>query len=407
MARRNTGDTQDRKLNNNSKYPGDVPGGYPRGDSSGMFSDSWIRDLFNQFTNGSFGNIDNDAVANGQEYSATDYLNMQYEMNKINQNQQWQQDMYEQYMSIPAQVRQMQEAGLNPALMYGSGASTGSMPSGTSGSGSPAGGNSPMNPTTKASNIVQMISSLLGIGGGLANQFSTVMRNKVLNDLTKEDIRKRAADTEKILVETDGITLDNKLKEIDLRYRDFEKQLNQEKLVSEIKYVNASAEKIFSDISVNNSIIEINGHKIQLIDSNIAKTDAEAMFVQLQSYTEKLTQEQLRITLQYQEAMEKARLQLTNAQSDSLKAQAEKTLSETSLNMLEYMKQEQLLEAGYVDQVIKNMKAERGVKIANTVINGVTSIASAIADFTPAGQVSKLLPSAPDSTFDPTVFGSF
>ena len=32
--------------------------------------------------------------------------------------------MYEKYQTIPAQVAQMQDAGLNPALMYGDGASS-------------------------------------------------------------------------------------------------------------------------------------------------------------------------------------------------------------------------------------------------------------------------------------------
>lgn len=49
---------------------------------------------------------------------------MQYDINQRDEERAYNEEMYEKYQTIPAQVSQMQDAGLNPALMYGSGASS-------------------------------------------------------------------------------------------------------------------------------------------------------------------------------------------------------------------------------------------------------------------------------------------
>lgn len=69
-------------------------------------------------------------------------INREFQSAEAQTARQWQEDFYTQYQSPQAQVRQYQEAGLNPALMYGhgvssvvaSGASNG--PSGSQASGS-------------------------------------------------------------------------------------------------------------------------------------------------------------------------------------------------------------------------------------------------------------------------------
>ena len=60
----------------------------------------------------------------GFGFSNVDLLKMQYDINQRDEERAYNEEMYEKYQTIPAQVAQMQEAGLNPALMYGDGASS-------------------------------------------------------------------------------------------------------------------------------------------------------------------------------------------------------------------------------------------------------------------------------------------
>lgn len=77
------------------------------------------------------------------EQSAMDYnaeqaqINRDFQSAEAQKARQWQEDFYTQYQSPQAQVRQYQAAGLNPALMYGRGATP--APSASAASNGPAG----------------------------------------------------------------------------------------------------------------------------------------------------------------------------------------------------------------------------------------------------------------------------
>lgn len=60
-----------------------------------------------------------------------------YDWRKYQDQNQWQEDMYNKYQSPKAEVEQLLQAGLNPALVYGNG-STGSFSAGTGGTTTPA-----------------------------------------------------------------------------------------------------------------------------------------------------------------------------------------------------------------------------------------------------------------------------
>ena len=58
-----------------------------------------------------------------QDFSADQaQINREFQSAEAQKARQWQEDFYTQYQSPQAQVRQYQDAGLNPALMYGRGA---------------------------------------------------------------------------------------------------------------------------------------------------------------------------------------------------------------------------------------------------------------------------------------------
>lgn len=87
-------------------------------------------------------------------------LNRQFQADQAQLSRQWQEDFYNQYSSPSAMVKQYQNAGLNPALMYGSGQSTGSIPSGASPSGGSSISPSTVNPLDSFSHLGAMVSDM-------------------------------------------------------------------------------------------------------------------------------------------------------------------------------------------------------------------------------------------------------
>lgn len=94
-------------------------------------------------------------------------LNRQFQAQEAQIARDWQEQQYNQYSSPQAMVRQYQDAGLNPALMYGQNlqSSTGSspMPSGSSASGSALG------VSGATGNIVESIGSLARLKSEIDN----------------------------------------------------------------------------------------------------------------------------------------------------------------------------------------------------------------------------------------------
>lgn len=80
---------------------------------------SGIENLWNRFTGAGQTNAERSA----QDFSAQQaQINRDFQTAEAQKARQWQEDFYTQYQSPQAQVRQYQDAGLNPALMYGRGA---------------------------------------------------------------------------------------------------------------------------------------------------------------------------------------------------------------------------------------------------------------------------------------------
>lgn len=87
--------------------------------------------------------------------SAQAQINREFQSAEAQKARQWQQDFFTNYQSPQAQVRQFQEAGLNPALMYARGVTPVSASSASNG---PAGdGASVQMPAVDSSTLLQML----------------------------------------------------------------------------------------------------------------------------------------------------------------------------------------------------------------------------------------------------------
>lgn len=117
--------------------------------------------LFQTFANRRSQNIQNEFNAQQAE------LNRQFQSQEAQIARDWQEQQYNLYSSPSAMVRQYQDAGMNPALMYGQNlqSSTGSSPapSGSMASGSPLGAGMP------TGNIIESIAGLAKLKAEINN----------------------------------------------------------------------------------------------------------------------------------------------------------------------------------------------------------------------------------------------
>lgn len=164
-------------------------------------------------------------------------LNRQFQKEQTEIARQWQEDFYNKYSSPQAQVRQYIDAGLNPALMFESGPSVGSVASTSTPSGS------------QASAPSQYMPDLSGILSTMEAVGDFILRK----DLTDAQIRNLDSNTSKTKQETENLMTNNELMKADIH----------------LKYVNADEAE---------SRIEVNRATIREITSHIDNLDMDTLF---------------------------------------------------------------------------------------------------------------------------------
>ena len=148
----------------------------------------------------------------GFGFSNVDLLKMQYDINQRDEERAYNEEMYEKYQTIPAQVEQMKEAGLNPALMYGDGASSPSAmsPSPEVDSSSASGSGRDYSKMARVSQIFQMLSGGMQIASQINQQTANaqLMRSEArlnnidaetrgdINDLTVQQMKSNIKNTD-------------------------------------------------------------------------------------------------------------------------------------------------------------------------------------------------------------------
>lgn len=332
----------------------------------------------------------NKDVKKGYTLSNVDRIKMQQELNSAMMQNAWQQEFFDRNESIPAQVRQAREAGLNPALMYG-----GSSPS-VSSSGSGAGmdtsgiGSGIEDRGTDASIAMQVISAILGFGSqatGIADTVSTV--------------KNRSADTRLKETQARNVELDNFAKDLENKYKEqgllldlAKKRVDIDKASSEIEKNKAAVSEAFSRIDLNKSEIEVNGKKCQLYLSEMDKNAAEAFCAEMQANFHKVNANVIETMLPYQIQLQQADIALKNAQTDTQRAYAEQAYAAAVKSYLESAAESQLISSGYYEkqsalidqniaesqQRVKNMKTERVWANINGVVNTIGSVVSIAGD---------------------------
>lgn len=105
----------------------------------------------------------------------------------MQQNQRdYEQDLYDQRYSFQGQINQMQNAGLNPALMYGGVGTTASQGGAVSQSAEGPSHDNTSSPTDRMNSFIQLFSSLFGIGTNIAEKINTIKSGRSQRELQEK-----------------------------------------------------------------------------------------------------------------------------------------------------------------------------------------------------------------------------
>ena len=247
------------------------------------------------------------------------------------------------YNSPQQQINRLREAGLNPNLMNG-----GSISSGNSSGAVPmsSGNNIGMSPVTAS----DFTSGLVAASSAIANG-------------------------REIAAKISGIMLDNQYKRIVNSYEEEARKLGNDKLAAEISATYQKISESVSNVTLNNSRVLLNGKQVELFDSqalknlsDVERNEAEIALSNAKTVLTKLDACKAQVLLPYVGKRAAAELALTKARTATEKAAAYQHFAQADLAMILALKENNLIESGYVDALISEMKANASAteKNANT-----------------------------------------
>lgn len=344
---------------------------------------SYLDELLNIF---SFANLNssNRDVKRGNAFSQTDIGKMQFDVAAAREERAWQQDMYERYQSVPAQVRQMQESGINPSLMYQGAPSAGNMSSSGTDVSAPDTSNNPTAGLDIAQSIISMLTGTASVGsqvGDAVGRTKQSLTQASVNRATEANVRE---DT--LLKEQQRLNLvtENQIKEIEKTFKSAKEFLSLEKTKSEVSRNFQDIKESASRISLNDSNIDVNGHKIALMFKLGSKFDSEIALNAARTTLTNLDSAKAAAMLPFVEKFAYADLNLRAAQTSNLQGNTHLAYSESAVALADAAYKNGLLDKGQLDLVIEGMKidnkakdAQRKVAIANAVVGNICNIVNA------------------------------
>jgi hypothetical protein len=341
-----------------------------QGDRSGF--PEWLQQYANMGLNEN-GEITSDAIGRGKGFSNTQLAEMQYNHDEADRERQYNEEMYLKYQSPEAQMRQYQDAGLNPALMYEGGVDiNGPSSAGAASASGAVGGDSPTNGYEQVMGIMSQFMSMITGASGIGN---SVMDTVNKTSATRADNALKDAQTEQTKVETNNSILKGKLQQIELDYKRQFYDLDIKEQEERIENLKKQGKKILSDIDVNNSVIDLNGAQIDLTRGLTNKAEKECALLTSQTLLTNLEAEKMSKLMPFVEAREKAELALTYATTDAEKADAEKKLAEAGVAVMNVAREQKIIDSGYYEERVKGMKSERRRAVADCVIGNICDIA--------------------------------
>ena len=325
------------------------------------------------------GNRNSKTIGRGGAFSNTQLAEMQFNHDEAQVDRDWNERMYNLYQSPEAQMRQYQEAGLNPALMYDGGVDINGPSGGSAASVSGAvGGENPQSGFERVmgvmSQFLNMITGASSIGRSVVDLKNQTAQTNSTVSLQNSDAALKDAQAEQTKVQTNNAILDGELKQLDLSYKKQFYELDIKEQQARIDNLKKQGEKILSDIDVNNSVISLNGAQIDLTRGLTNKADKECALITSQALLTNLEAEKLQKVMPFVQAREAAELELTYATTETQKADKQKKLAEANEALMAVAKEEKIINSGYYEERVKGMKTERRLGIVDCVVGNICDV---------------------------------
>lgn len=349
-----------------------VDKGKIQGDVSGF------GDIFDKY--GSVGADENGernskSIGRGAQFSNTQLAEMQFNHDEAQADRDWNEQMYQKYQSPAAQVRQYQEAGLNTALMYNGGVDINGPSGGSAASVSGAqGGEDPQSGFERVMGVMSQFMQMMIGGSQIASSVKETMNQ---TKSTNADAALKEAQTEGTRVQTNNNILEGKLKELDLEYKSKFYDLDIKEQEERIDNLRKQGLKIMSDIDVNNSVIELNGAQVDLTHSLTNKAEKEAALLVSQKFLTDLNAHQVQILMPLIEKKTQSEIELNYAVTDAQKADAQNKIAQANLAIMNEAKEKHIIDSGYYEERVKDMKSERRRAVADCVVGNICDIVRA------------------------------
>lgn len=325
------------------------------------------------------GNRNSKTIGRGGAFSNTQLAEMQFNHDEAQVDRDWNERMYNLYQSPEAQMRQYQEAGLNPALMYNGGVDINGPSGGSAASASgAAGGENPQSGFERVmgvmSQFLNMITGASSIGRSVVDLKNQTAQTNSTVSLQNSDAALKDAQTEQTKVQTNNAILDGELKQLDLSYKKQFYELDIKEQQARIDNLKKQGEKILSDIDVNNSVISLNGAQIDLTRGLTNKADKECALITSQTLLTNLEAEKLQKVMPFVQAREAAELELTYATTEAQKADKQKKLADANEALMSVAKEEKIINSGYYEERVKDMKTSRRLGIVDCVVGNICDV---------------------------------
>lgn len=192
--------------------------------------------------------------------------NRSFQSAEAEKARQWQEDYYNQYESPQARIRQYEDAGLNPALLYGSQLGSGSAPSTAVPSGDSA---SVGLPSSGAGDLLSFIGQMMSM--------------KSLINKNNADADNAAADAENKRADTGLKNLQKEWNPMLFQSEVHKNEANAANLLAGVKVAEEQVNKLIADQNFIGSQINLNEQQAQLILQQCSKTAIEAANERLKS----------------------------------------------------------------------------------------------------------------------------
>lgn len=251
----------------------------------------------------SSGNRSSKTIGRGGAFSNTQLAEMQFNHDEAQIDRDWNERMYNMYQSPEAQMRQYQEAGLNPALMYQGGVDINGPSGGSAASASGAVGGE--DPQSGFERVMGVMSQFLNMITGASSIGQSVVQLKNQTSETRATVEEKKAHAANLEADTAGKQLSN---QITAAFGMADAYYKNEQSKASIAATYQGIRESASRISLNDSTIELNGEKIQVAKSEAGLNWAKANLT-------KFTEEQGRALLEPSKRLLEAQIALTRAQT--------------------------------------------------------------------------------------------